>query len=110
MGTSSAPGQSTGFTAQAASVAGSLGKFAVILALATTVTTLLFKFNTILVSRPANYDSAYVGAKVVEFVRVEQDDYMRTKERRQLSLGRRSRSGTQGRKSQASAGALISAS
>lgn len=82
MPASSSSGQSTGFAAHAATVAGAVGKFAIILTLATAVTTLLFKFNTILVSRPAHYDTGYAGAKVVEFVRVEQDDYVRTKERR----------------------------
>jgi len=82
MRTSPASGKSTGIAAQAASVAGAAGKFAIIITLATAVTTLLFKFNTVLVNQPAHYDSALVGSKIVEFVRVEQEDFLRTKERR----------------------------
>ncbi len=82
MATSPATGQSTGFASQAATAAGAVGKFALIITLATAVTTLLFKFNTVLVSQPAHYDTGAAGAKIVEFVRVEQEDFTRTKERR----------------------------
>lgn len=82
MRTSSATGQSTGLASQATAVAGTIAKFAVIFSLATVVTTLLFKFNTILVNQPKRFDSAFAGAKVVDFVRVEPEDFTRTKERR----------------------------
>jgi len=82
MNTSPASGKPAGVAAPAIQAAASAAKFAVIVSLATVVTTLLFKFNTVLVSQPARYDTAISGAKLVDFVRVEQEDFTRTKERR----------------------------
>lgn len=50
--------------------------------LASVVTVLLFRLDTLLVNQPKRYDTTLAGAKVVDFVRVQTEDYMRTKERR----------------------------
>ncbi|MDH4029594.1 MAG: energy transducer TonB [Chromatiales bacterium] len=61
--------------------AGALKAFTFV-SLATVVTALLFRLDSMLVSQPRNYDKAYAGAKVVDFVRVEQEEFTRMKERR----------------------------
>ncbi|UCC13401.1 MAG: energy transducer TonB [Gammaproteobacteria bacterium] len=50
--------------------------------LATVVAVLLFRFDSMLISQPKNYDKAYAGAKIVDFVRVEQEEFTRMKQRR----------------------------
>ena len=82
MKTSPASGKSASLATTALHAVGGVVKFAVIVSLAGIVTTLLFKLDSALVSQPKNYDSALVGAKVVDFVRVEPEEYTRTKERR----------------------------
>lgn len=82
MNTSPGSGQPVGLPSMAGAAAATLAKFVVIVSLATVVTTLLFKLNTVLVNQPKRYDSAMVGAKIVDFVRVEPEDYTRTKQRR----------------------------
>jgi protein TonB len=52
------------------------------LSLASVVTVLLFRLDSLLVSQPSRYDTQLVGAKVVDFVRVQTEDYTQVKERR----------------------------
>jgi protein TonB len=82
MKTSPASGKSAGLATTALHVVGGAAKFAIIVSLAGVVTTLLFKLDSALVNQPKSYDSDLTGAKVVDFVRVEPEEYTRTKERR----------------------------
>lgn len=67
--------------AASAAAAGAL-KALVCVSLASVVAILLFKLDSLLVSQPRQYDTTLAGAKVVDFVRVQSDDYTRVKERR----------------------------
>jgi len=82
MNTSPVSAKSAGFASSAAHIMATAAKFTLFLSLAGVVTTMLFKLDSVLVSQPQKYDSALTGAKVVDFVRVEQEEYTRTKERR----------------------------
>lgn len=82
MRTSPASGKSAGIASTALKVVATTAKFSIIVSLAGLVTTLLFKLDSALVSQPQNYDSAMAGAKMVDFVRIEPDEFTRTKERR----------------------------
>ena len=82
MKTSPASGKSASLATTALHAVGGAVKFAIIVSLAGVVTTLLFKLDSALVSQPKSYDSALTGPKVVDFVRVEPEEYTRTKERR----------------------------
>jgi protein TonB len=57
-------------------------KLTVCLLLATAVTVLLFRLDSLLVSQPKTYDTMGSKVKLLDFVRVEPSDYIRVKERR----------------------------
>lgn len=57
-------------------------KFTVCLGLGTLVAGLLFRFDSILATRPFEQDAARSSTKLVEFVRVEPEEYIQTRERR----------------------------
>ena len=57
-------------------------KFTTCLLLAAVVTTLLFRLDSFLVNQPKHYDTMGSKVKLLDFVRVEPNDYVRVKERR----------------------------
>jgi protein TonB len=57
-------------------------KFTVCLLLASVVTVLLFRLDSLLVNQPKHYDTMGSKVKLLDFVRVEPNDYVRMKERR----------------------------
>jgi protein TonB len=82
MRNSPVPGKSAGVASTALHVVAVTVKFTIIASLATIVTTLLFKLDSALVNQPQRYDSTLIGAKMVDFVRIEPEEFTRTKERR----------------------------
>ncbi|MGB5589385.1 MAG: energy transducer TonB [Gammaproteobacteria bacterium] len=74
--------QHLSMVARAESAAGSLLKVLVCVTLATIVSLLLFRFDSALINRPKNFDDDIARVKILEFIHVQPDEFVYSKERR----------------------------
>lgn len=70
------------FLHRAESVLGGVLKMSVCVLIATVVALLLFRFDSALVDRPRQYDTAVTRVKMLEFIHVQPEEFVYTKERR----------------------------
>jgi len=70
------------FLHRAESALGGFLKMIVCVLIATVVALLLFRFDSALVNRPKQYDTAATRVKMLEFIHVQPEEYVYTKERR----------------------------
>jgi len=59
--------------------------FGICIVIAAVITVLLFRLDSFLVSQPKTYETSGSRVKLLDFVRVQPDDYVRVKERRLTS-------------------------
>lgn len=68
--------------AEIESAAGRLLKIIVCVLIATIVALLLFRFDSALINRPKQYDTAATRVKLLDFIHVQPEEYLYSKERR----------------------------